>query len=196
MGMSKWIGRHQMEKETVADSKLLKFETTVNEIREYLNPRKPYGGLLGQLGLLGKLTDFSIEENKIFSPKMYTKYTHNLYVKVLDDALLQVDEIWRNRISYITENDVVKIYKTNEDKYRFKSYIFVFWMLFTTAIDDEIYNNELSGIIDLSYCLDFNEVMIRDWCRAIEYVLAGNHLSENCDLVCESEEGKAFFLHK
>ena len=69
-------------------------------------------------------------------------------------------------------------------------------MLFTTAIDDEIYNNELSNIIDFAYCLDFNEVMIRDWCRAIEYVLAGNHLSENCDLVCESEEGKAFFLHK
>ena len=195
MGMSTMIARHQMEKETVADSKLVKFETTVNTIKEYLNPRKPYGGIFGGM-LNAKLTDFSIEENKIFSPQMYTKYIHNLYVKVLDDALLQVGGIWRNDISYITENDVVKIYKTNEDKYRFKSYIFVFWMLFTTAIDDEIYNNELSGIIDLAYCLDFNEVMIRDWCRAIEYVLAGNHLSEDCDLECESEEGKRFFLHK
>ena len=69
-------------------------------------------------------------------------------------------------------------------------------MLFATTIDDEIYNNELSGIIDLAYCLDFNEAMIRDWCRAIEYVLAGNHLNENCDLECESEEGNRFFLHK
>ena len=38
--------------------------------------------------------------------------------------------------------------------------------------------------------------MLRDWCRAANYVLAGNLLSANCDLVCETPEGKALFLHQ
>lgn len=96
----------------------------------------------------------------------------------------------------INETKIISLYKGNINKYKYQCHFIIFWMLFTTAIDDEIYNNELSNIIDFAYCLDFNEVMIRDWCRAIEYVLAGNHLSEDCDLVCESEEGKTFFLHK
>ncbi|MFC2743801.1 MAG: hypothetical protein ACFN1I_10510 [Selenomonas artemidis] len=38
--------------------------------------------------------------------------------------------------------------------------------------------------------------MIRDWCRAANYVLAGNLLSANCDLVCETPEGKAALVNK
>lgn len=71
----------------------------------------------------------------------------------------------------------------------------IFWALFLAAINDDIYNNELIGIIDLAYCLKFNEAMIRDWCKAVEYVLSGNQLKEGCDLQCETEEGKEYFLH-
>lgn len=96
----------------------------------------------------------------------------------------------------LSESDVINLYKRNPTETKVRCYVIIFWILFTTAIDDEIYNNELAGIIDLAYNLDFSEEMIRDWCRAIEYVLDGNHFSEDCDLVCESEEGKTFFLHK
>ena len=64
------------------------------------------------------------------------------------------------------------------------------------AIDDDIYNKQLSNIIELAHYFDFDEPMMRDWCRAVEYVLAGNKLSEDCDLECETVEGARFFLHK
>ena len=94
----------------------------------------------------------------------------------------------------LSDSDVINIYKGDKSKHQTKCHAIIFWMLFATTIDDEIYNNELSGIIDLAYNLDFSVDMIRDWCRAIEYVLDGNHLSE--DLVCKTVEGKKFFLHK
>ena len=72
----------------------------------------------------------------------------------------------------------------------------IFWLLFLAAIDDDLYNNELSAIIDLAYCLKFDEPIIRDWCRAVQYVLEGNHLAEDCDLTCETAAGKQFFLHE
>lgn len=75
-------------------------------------------------------------------------------------------------------------------------YELVFWLLFTAAIDDNIYNNSLSDIIDLAYCLKFNEEMINDWCKAIEFVLNGNQLcEEECNLKLDTKEGKWFFFH-
>lgn len=191
------IEKNQVESRPVADSKLLKFETMVNEIRKYLIQRETNG-------LFAAFADFSIDGDKIFSPKCIIKHIQNPYIKVLDDALLHPHGIMGGfmkmgmgtNVSYITEKDLIESYKRNNIVYRRQCYVVIFWMLFATAIDDEVYNNELSGIIDLSYCLEFNDAMIRDWCRAIEYVLAGNHLNDGCDLECESVEGKAFFLHK
>lgn len=36
--------------------------------------------------------------------------------------------------------------------------------------------------------------MMEDWCNAVNYVLSGKRLSENCDLICKTEAGKIFFL--
>ena len=71
----------------------------------------------------------------------------------------------------------------------------IFWNLFLTALDEEIYNSQLSNVIDLAYMLNFDENMIRDWCHAVEYVLNGNHLNENCNLHCDTDAGRWFFLH-
>lgn len=71
----------------------------------------------------------------------------------------------------------------------------VFWNLFSLSIDEETYKTELSSVVDLAYCLGFTPEMIGDWCRAVEYVLEGNHLSEDCDLHCDTLEGARFFLH-
>lgn len=50
--------------------------------------------------------------------------------------------------------------------------------------------------MSLAQKLGFTEEMMRDWCHAVEFVFAGNMLSENCGLECETKEGKAFFLHQ
>ena len=95
--------------------------------------------------------------------------------------------------------DIIKTYKkaqTGEWTWNLSRNCMIFWMLFLAALDDEIYNNELDSIIDIAYCMDFDEAMIRDWCRAVEYVMQGNRFSENCNLKCESEAGKQFFLHE
>ena len=85
-------------------------------------------------------------------------------------------------------------YILSEDDRNFSSWYIIFWNLFLTALDDEIYNNQLSSVIDLAYILHFDEHMIRDWCRAVEYVLTGNRLSKGCDLHCDTVEGAGFFL--
>lgn len=72
----------------------------------------------------------------------------------------------------------------------------VFWNLLSIALDDECYHSELSSVVDLAYCLGFTPEMMGDWCSAVEYVLAGNQLSETCDLHCDTAEGAIFFLHK
>ena len=63
-------------------------------------------------------------------------------------------------------------------------------------INHEIYYEQTSDVMTLASILGFNEAMMRDWCNAVEYVLAGNLLSENCDLQCETIEGNTFFLHQ
>lgn len=95
-------------------------------------------------------------------------------------------EIYRNH-SEIIDNIIPKL-NTNAQMYS------LFWNLFLTAIDDEIYNSQLSRVIDLAFMFHFDEHMIRDWCRAVEYVLNGNRLSENCNLHCDTIEGGWFFL--
>ena len=75
-------------------------------------------------------------------------------------------------------------------------YYNIFWNLFIIAIDDDAYNEQLNNVVELANYWDFDEPMMRDWCRAVEYVLAGNKLSEDCDFECETVEGARFFLHK
>ena len=74
-------------------------------------------------------------------------------------------------------------------------YYIVFWNLFLVTLDDDTYTEQLPVIADLAYYFGFDEHMMRDWCRAVEYVLSGNHLSETCDLHCDTVEGAKFFLH-
>lgn len=75
-------------------------------------------------------------------------------------------------------------------------YYNIFWNLFIIALDEDAYNNQLSDVIELAHYWDFDEHMLRDWCRAVEYVMNGNKLSENCDFECETVEGARFFLHQ
>lgn len=75
-------------------------------------------------------------------------------------------------------------------------YRLIFWLLFSASIDDEIYNNELSNIVDLAYCLGFDENLIRDWCKVVAFVVNGGQLDEKSPIQLETAAGNAFFLHK
>lgn len=72
----------------------------------------------------------------------------------------------------------------------------LFWNIFLLALDDDIYNEQLPNVVELAHYWGFDEHMLRDWCRAVEYVMNGNQLSEDCDFECKTVEGAAFFLHK
>ena len=110
------------------------------------------------------------------------------YSKRIFKYLLTTD--WKSKFYYGIDGK----YHPHETIY-FKEYN-IFWNLFLCAIDDDIYNEQLPNVVELAHYLDFDEPMMRDWCRAVEYVLAGNKLSEDCDLECETVEGARFFLHK
>lgn len=184
------------EEQENTDMKVVKFDAMVVDIIQYLE-KCPYAISVGcKFKFLEHYTWLSYIPRCIYSEKKFIKVIASNMFGVLPDNVYQYESEITKEKRDINETEIISLYKGNIDKYKYKCHFIIFWMLFTTAIDDEIYNNELSNIIDFAYCLDFNEVMIRDWCRAIEYVLAGNHFSEDCDLVCESEEGKAFFLHK
>ena len=75
-------------------------------------------------------------------------------------------------------------------------YRLIFWLLFSASIDDEIYNNELSNIVDLAYCIGFDENMMRDWCKVVAFIVGGGQLDEKSPLQLQTPVANAFFLHK
>lgn len=185
------------------DMKVVKFAAIVADIIQYLR-KCPHAGS-GSSIFFSMSNEFSFLENYRWL-RYIPRCIHNeeKFIKVIASNMFGIEpnKVYQfasqviSEKKIINEAKIISLYKGNIGGYKYQCHFIIFWMLFTTAIDDEIYNNELANIIDFAYCLDFNEAMIRDWCRAIEYVLAGNHLSEDCDLKCESEEGKQFFLHK
>lgn len=237
MAMAKMIKNH-VEGGVTTDSKLVKFESMIDEVKSYLgkygdNRKDHYVSIAsfasswakavgrGYFGLSTFVFGTTGDDARAYLPNCMKKYEQNLYILVMENKLVrrgytiadlgtlmnEHSSDWQEVIKrdpkldwdnekLLSESDVINLYKRNPTETKVQCYAIIFWMLFTTAIDDEIYNNELAGIIYLAYNLDFSEEMIRDWCRAIEYILAGNRLNENCDLECESEEGKRFFLHK
>ena len=114
--------------------------------------------------------------------------------------------IWRDDIQYPSSygekilkdvlSNVIKSSGYAHERWENKAYYNLFWNLFLLALDEDIYNEQLSNVIEFAHYLDFDEPMLRDWCRAVEYVMNGNKLSENCDFKCETLEGARFFLHK
>ena len=172
-----------------------------NDIKEELNKLADYltidssGMYLADKKFLVEMPIFLSEKYSISNP----------YIKAIDDLIfikksLSVDEIMTNTneavmTSVNQETPFEAIIRVDDYIQVYKSYC-LFWMLFVLKIIDAL--DDKIGVKIRSQAIEygFNEAMLRDWCRAIEYVLAGNHLSEDCDLECESEEGKRFFLHK
>lgn len=166
---------------TIDDMKVAKFKLMYERIGEYLNP----GGLstihipiyIFPVGHYSNAFIVSIEQRLVTNAGWFVPAWINNGKAPLDKYVLALQ------------------YHSRPENFYEKGRI-LFWHLMLLAIDDEIYNNEIANVIDLAYNLRFHESMIKDWCRAVEYVLAGNELKEDCDLQCETEEGRQFFLHQ
>lgn len=132
---------------------------------------------------------------------------YDRYANTDDCIALQIRDIinhhrpspWRDdlKIPDICAKEVFdySIKKLAECDFHTRAYC-IFWNIFLLAIDDEIYDKQISDVMSLAQKVGFNEAMMRDWCRAVEYVMAGNMFSEDCDFQCETYEGKIFFLHQ
>ena len=190
--------------ETKEDMKITKFKIMTEGIQRYLWASKIWADSYNLLS---------------YYPAFINKYVENEYVQAIrTQFMLTTEELERycgkalhNESEYIhtatsaysraifviyrriTDNGVDGTWEESDKK---DTYTLIFWLLFLAAIDEDLYNNELSSIIDFAYCLKFDESMIRDWCNAVKYVLEGNHLNEACDLQCATDAGKEFFLHQ
>lgn len=133
-------------------------------------------------------------------PYNFSRNDINKEISTLIDKIIEhnVPYSWRDDIKippvFATKLFNYSIKKLFSCDFGTKAYC-VFWNLFLLAIDDDIYETQLSDVVELAHLLGFDEHMMRDWCRAVEYVLSGNHLSETCDLHCDTVEGAKFFLH-
>lgn len=200
------------------DMKVIKFKQIARELHDYLN----YFGAFSDeehyleqntfgFPLKGWLGEKTAPVKYIYKPPFLEKAVQdNKYLSVLNNIIVTCSEkavlIDRKPQRISNMEDVINafsscqtmsVYRDNNPNFEIAEYYeLIFWLLFIVAIDDDIYDSNLSDIIDLAYCLKFNEEMINDWCRAIEYVLSGNQLcEEGCDLELDTKEGRWFFLH-
>ena len=56
--------------------------------------------------------------------------------------------------------------------------------------------NEVNMISDLAVMFDFTEDMLKDWIKAVKYLLDGNMFSEDMPLEFKTAEANKFFKHK
>lgn len=172
--------------------KHLNFKTVLSKVDSYIQYYDKIGNKYTRY-ISGNTIENYVDKSSLIGNlnSACDKYIKELEIEFLSNVLSKT-EIEKMTFNLANQNCELALnpFTTNHGK----NY-WVFWalMMIYGKSPTEILNQSILG---LAKSIGFTEHMIRDWCRAIEYVLSGNHLSEDCDLMCESEEGKAFFLHK
>ena len=158
----------------------------------------------------------SLHGDDMYSQKELLKYSsdniigadekNDSYLNSYINGAYKACEVWRDDLKYPadTSEKILKVRlgrrypPTINPKYAwgYGMWYNVFWNLFLLALDDEIFEAQLNNVVELASYWNFDEPMMRDWCRAVEYVMAGNKFSEDCDFECETVEGMKFFLHR
>lgn len=169
------------------EMKRKKFEILVKDIDEYLGRTKTYKD--GDIFPL----DFFIEKsenNQWLISILNNTFTHLERSKQMDCSILSF---------FIEKDNIMELVKWIRDcdscggkgkNCHFASHL-LFWLIFTMAVDNENYNNNLSVVSDVAFVLDFDEDMLKDWITAVKGVLSGKKLPE---LEYKTEAGKAFFV--
>ena len=179
------FGRQDNKSNDSADMKIVKFTTMVQEIDRYLLSSS---GRAGGVFIFGKY--------KVFYSQIFKRYNADQFIAVMENIFNPGKS---GPVDLIDEEAVIQLFKEmkNKPEKKYGEYHrLIFWLLFAAAVDDEIYNNELPGIADFAYCLEFTPKMMGDWCVVVDYILSGNRLSEDCKLQLETPEGNSFFLHR
>lgn len=69
----------------------------------------------------------------------------------------------------------------------------IFWNLLAVTLDENVFETNINKIIDLAYMFEFSEAMIKDWCRAVEFVLSGDFKEDFEQLNFETAEANQYF---
>ena len=170
------------------DMKLTKFLAMLQDVDRYLSGRS--GGVFMFSGTGTKY--------KAYYSNQLKRYNSDVFVSVME---VNFNPDKSSPLEIVEEQGIINLYrdlknKPGANKSFNEFYRLIFWLLFSAAVSDEIYNNELPNIIDFAYCLGFDEALTRDWCKAVAYVIEGNKLSDKSKIDFETREAKAFFLHQ
>lgn len=169
------------------DIRLVKIKTIIQNVDFYLAGRSAGLFIFGNAR-----TKF-----KAYSVPQFKRYNDDPVVAALESVFNPGKS---SPLEIINEQEMVQYFLDIKYRSGDKSAIvtfrrLIFWLLFGAAANDEIYNNELSNIVDLAYCFDFNEKILRDWCKAVSFVAANGKLDKESPLKLETAEGKKFFIN-
>lgn len=173
-------------KQSAADVRLVKIRTIIQNVDFYLAGRSAGLFIFGNAR-----TKF-----KAYSVPQFKRYNDDPVIAALESVF---NPTKNSPLEIINEQDMVQYYFDIKYRAGDKAGIItfrrlIFWLLFGAAANDDIYNNELSNIVDLAYCFDFNEKMLRDWCKAVKFMAENGKLDKNSGFQLETAEGKKFFV--
>lgn len=167
--------------------KMTKFKAMIQNTDRYL------AGRSGSVFMFGGAS----AKYKTYSVPQFKRYNSDSFIAVMEGIFNPGKS---GPLEALDEQSLIQTYRDIKSKPGEKSfnefYRLVFWLLFASSACDEIYNNELSNIIDLAYCLGFDESLTRDWCKAVAFVIGGGQLDEKSPLNFETDAAKNFFLHQ
>ena len=167
--------------------KMTKFKAMIQNTDRYLASRNGSVFMFG--GASSKYKTYSVPQFKRYNSDSFIASMETIFNPGKSGPLEALDE-----------QGLIQVYRDMKSKPGEKSfnefYRLIFWLLFSASACDEIYNNELSNIVDLAYCLGFDEALMTDWCKVVAFIISGGQLAENSPIDLQTAEGKNFFLHK
>lgn len=170
-----------------SEVRLVKIKTIIQNVDFYLAGRSAGLFIFGNAR-----TKF-----RAYSVPQFSRYKDDIVIAALNSVF---NPTKNSPLEIINEQEMVQYYMDIKYRSADRSGIItfrrlIFWLLFGAAVNDEIYNNELSNIVDLAYCFDFNEKILRDWCKAVSFVATNGKIDKDSPLKLETAEGKNFFTN-
>lgn len=167
--------------------KLLKFRTIIQNTDYHLAGRSSGVFVFGSMR----------SKFKAYAVPLFKRYNSDPLIATMETVF---NPNKSSTLEVLSDQDLVQSFielrNKGSDKNYSVYYRLIFWLLFSAAVNDDIYSTELSGIVDLAYCFDFDEKLLRDWCKAVKFIVDGGKLSDDSPLKFETDEGNSFFLHK
>ena len=172
------------------DMKVAKFNVLCNLVKDCLNKGRNYEST-------AKIYLFYGEEykNNLFMScvkEMCTRGDGELHMQIagLAHLISENDDISEliSRVKRLKRNQRIFLDAVSEYEWDV-----IFWNLLAVTLDENVYEKNINKIIDLAYMFEFSEAMIKDWCRAVEFVLSGDFKEDFEQLNFETAEANQYF---